>query len=103
MELALGGNKVRKLEFILADALSKGSDTVIACGPYYSNHARLTATASAKLGLKMVIVTYPPAPGIELNEQGNILLNKLFGADICFVSKTSEADKAVEEIAEGYR
>jgi len=51
VELALGGNKVRKLEYLVGDALSKGYDTVITTGATHSNHARLTAVAAVKAGL----------------------------------------------------
>lgn len=96
MELAFGGNKARKLEFILGDALAKRCNVVITRGSYYSNHVRLTAAAANKLGLKTYIVMYPPASGIKLEYQGNILLNKIFGAKIIHVKDSKEADKEME-------
>ena len=53
---ALSGNKVRKLEYLLAEALALGADTVITCGGEQSNHARATAMAAAQLGLRCVLV-----------------------------------------------
>ena len=58
--LASGGNKTRKLEFLMADALSKGADTVITQGAIQSNHARQTAAAAAKLGMKCEILLEKP-------------------------------------------
>ncbi|MBN1180484.1 MAG: D-cysteine desulfhydrase family protein [Anaerolineae bacterium] len=77
--LATGGNKTRKLEFLLADALANGADTLLTCGAAQSNHARQTAAAAAKLGLKAVLVLRGEAPpGV----QGNLLLDLLLGAEI---------------------
>jgi D-cysteine desulfhydrase len=82
----LTGNKVRKLEFLLADALGKGSDTVLTCGAAQSNHARATAIAAAKLGLdaRLLLRTRNPAnpPPVE----GNILLDRLVGAEIVWLT-----------------
>ncbi|MFC4068647.1 pyridoxal-phosphate dependent enzyme [Actinoplanes subglobosus] len=77
--LGAGGNKVRKLEFLLAEAVAAGARTVITSGGPQSNHARLTAAAAARLGLRCVLVLAgdPPAtPG------GNLLLDRLAGADV---------------------
>src|ERR1700687_5814394 len=80
--LATGGNKTRKLEFLMADALEKGADTVITQGAVQSNHARQTAAAAAKLGLKCRILlenrTGSNVP--EYRESGNVLLDHLLGA-----------------------
>ncbi len=100
MELAFGGNKVRKLEFILGEVLDQGYDTVITRGSYYSNHVRLTAAATRKLGLNVYIVTYPPNSGVELRYQGNVLLNMVFGAKIIHVDSSKEADKKMIELKE---
>lgn len=80
--LALGGNKVRKLNYVLADALSKGCDTVITCGGAQSNHCAITAAAANKLGLECHLVL--------LNEgitdmKGNQVLYKILGANVHFV------------------
>ncbi len=83
---ALSGNKVRKLEYLMADARDQGADIVLTCGGEQSNHCRATAVAAAKLGIKSLLLlrtkdpTNPPALG------GNILLDKLVGADIVWIS-----------------
>jgi D-cysteine desulfhydrase len=82
----LTGNKIRKLEFLLADALAKGCDTVITCGAAQSNHARATAIAAVRLGLKvrLLLRTRDPAnpPGLE----ANVLLDRLVGAEIVWLT-----------------
>ncbi len=105
--LALGGNKLRKLEFLLKDALDQGADTIITTGAAQSNHARLTAAAAASLGLRTVLILDHPKIG---NGQGNLLLDDLVGAEIRFGSWESwEAgavllEKVAEEVrAEGHR
>jgi len=79
--LATGGNKTRKLEFLVADALDRHMDTLITAGAPQSNHARQTAAAAAKMGLKCVLVLraggQPPS-----SRQGNLLLDELLGAEI---------------------
>jgi D-cysteine desulfhydrase family pyridoxal phosphate-dependent enzyme len=80
--LALGGNKARKLEFLLADALAQGADTVITTGAADSNHCRMTAAAATRLGLKCVLLL--GATSAEPAIQGNLLLDLLFGAEVHF-------------------
>jgi 1-aminocyclopropane-1-carboxylate deaminase/D-cysteine desulfhydrase-like pyridoxal-dependent ACC family enzyme len=77
--LALGGNKVRHLEFRLADALAQGCDALVAVNVAQSNHARLHAAVAAKHGLKMYILR--PGP-VDAPVQGNLLLDHLFGATV---------------------
>ncbi len=107
--LGLGGNKVRKLEFLLGDAIRQGADTIITVGAIQSNHARLTAAACRYLGLDVVLILAdealaggagPPSP-----PQGNLLLDRLFGAELVFVPEdTDEAiDAAFAETAERLR
>ena len=60
--VGLSGNKVRKLEFVLADALDRGADTVLTCGGSQSNHARATAVAAAMLGLHCRLILRAPDP-----------------------------------------
>lgn len=74
--LALGGNKTRKLEFIMGEALKRGCDTVITAGAVHSNHALQTAAAAKKLGMDAVLVLR----GIKENK-GNFFMDKLLGAD----------------------
>ncbi|MEM2208590.1 MAG: D-cysteine desulfhydrase family protein [Sulfolobales archaeon] len=100
MELCLGGNKVRKLEFILADALKKGCDVLITRGATHSNHVRLTAAAAKKAGLDVYAVVTPPG---SLATQGNILLDRLFDVNLVPVSRVEEADETMEKLAEKLR
>ena len=96
--LAFGGNKERKMEFAMADALSKCADMVITTGPIQSNHARATAAAAKKLGLEAILVLRGKKPK---NYGGNILLDYLLGADIKFVQVGSQESRFImEEIAE---
>ena len=74
--VALGGNKVRKLEFLLADAKEKGVDVVFTAGGAQSNHAMLTAACASRLGMRAVLVLKKRG---EL-AGGNQILNKIFGA-----------------------
>lgn len=80
------GNKVRKLEFLLADALARGADTVITCGGEQSNHARATAIAAAKLGLRSVLLLRTSEPARPPALEGNILLDRLVGAEIIWIT-----------------
>ncbi|MET1253947.1 D-cysteine desulfhydrase family protein [Aliikangiella maris] len=77
--LALGGNKTRKLEYILGDAIAIGCDTIITAGASQSNHCRQTAAAAASLGLECHLILGGEAPA-QMN--GNLLLDKLFNANI---------------------
>ena len=80
-DVALGGNKVRKLEYILADALEKGCDTIITTGGPQSNHARITAGVCAKLSLRCVLLLAGKKTEVL---EGNLLLDKIFGAEVIF-------------------
>jgi D-cysteine desulfhydrase len=86
-----GGNKIRKLEYTLAQAIAAGADTVITSGGPQSNHARLTAAASARLGLRCVLVL----GGTERPKTGNVLLDELAGAEVRWAGDTP-LDEAVE-------
>ena len=84
---AEAGNKIRKLEFLLADALAKKAEVVITCGGLQSNHARATALACARLGLRTVLYLRVPDPTRVAEDallSGNVLLDRLVGAEICF-------------------
>src|SRR2546428_3982110 len=70
----LTGNKVRKLEFLLAEAQAKGADTVITCGGAQSNHCRATAIAARRLGLDSVLLLRVPDPHQPPPIDGNLLL-----------------------------
>lgn len=82
--LGLGGNKVRKLEFLLGAALADGCDTVVTFGALQSNHARQTAAACARLGLRceLVLTRAVPLTGPAFDASGNLLLDDLFGAEV---------------------
>lgn len=84
--VGLTGNKVRKLEFVLADALVHGADTVLTCGGAQSNHARTTAIAAAKLGLRTRLLLRTPDPSCPPPLEGNILLDRLVGAEIVWIT-----------------
>jgi L-cysteate sulfo-lyase len=94
--LSTGGNKTRKLEFLVGDALKKGADTLVTQGAVQSNHARQTAAAAAKLGLKCHILLErrisDTNDAYELT--GNVLLDKLHGATVEF--RESGLDMNVE-------
>ena len=77
--LATGGNKTRKLEYLMADALAQGADTVVTLGAAQSNHARQTAAAAAKLGLKALLLLRGEEPPLR---NGNLLLDDLLGAEV---------------------
>lgn len=97
--LATGGNKARKLEFLVAQALAQGADTLITCGAAQSNHARQTAAAAARFGLSCVLVLRG-APPQQI--QGNLLLDHVLGAEIVWAGDAPLADR-MEEIAESLR
>ncbi|NPV44263.1 MAG: D-cysteine desulfhydrase family protein [Firmicutes bacterium] len=81
--LAFGGNKARKLEFIMADAVAQGADVVITSGGVQTNHGRMTVAAATKLGLKPVLILTGEEPEVY---QGNLALSYLMGAEIHFVA-----------------
>lgn len=93
---AMGGNKVRKLEFVLANE-GGGADTLVTCGGPQSNHARATAGAAAYLGLECVLVLNGEAPRPH---RGNALLQRLYGARIHTVEGREERAPAMETVAE---
>ncbi len=90
---AMGGNKVRKLEFILADALKKGARRVVTFGGLQSNHVRMTAAAARRLGLETHLFFFEHRPQ---RLQGNLLLNELLGAHMHFVPLGSGGGMSLE-------
>ena len=82
--LAYGGNKVRKLEYLAADALAQGCDTLVSIGGVQSNHTRQVAAVAAKLGLACVLVQehWVDWPDAVYDKVGNILLSRIMGADV---------------------
>lgn len=97
--VSLGGNKVRKLEYILADAIDKGYDTVITTGGAQSNHATITAACCRKLGLDVHLVLL--GEGVMENK-GNLLLDDILDVDVEFVMAPSfgYVYKRINELAE---
>ena len=92
--LALGGNKTRKLEFLVADALAKGARTLVTAGAAQSNHCRQTAAAAAKFGMGCVLVL----DGREPDEpSANLLLDRLFGARIVWVADRKDRERTQRE------
>jgi len=86
--LCLGGNKVRKLEFLLGQARAEGADAVITAGAVQSNHCRLTAAAARRLGMKPFLLLQGTEPG---QWQGNLLIDGLLGARVAFVGHCDDA------------
>jgi D-cysteine desulfhydrase len=82
----LSGNKVRKLEFSFAEAIGQGADTVLTCGGAQSNHARATAIAAARLGMKSRLILRTADPSNPPSADGNILLDRLVGAEIVWIT-----------------
>jgi 1-aminocyclopropane-1-carboxylate deaminase len=82
--LAYGGNKMRKLEYIVPDALAKGADTLVSIGGYQSNHTRQVAAVAARLGMKARLVQerWVEWPDVVNDKVGNILLSRIMGADV---------------------
>ena len=85
-EAALTGNKIRKLEFLLAAALDAGAEGVVTCGGAQSNHARATALAAARLGLRSKLLLRTTDPEHPPALEGNVLLDRLAGAEIRWIS-----------------
>jgi 1-aminocyclopropane-1-carboxylate deaminase len=85
--LAYGGNKTRKLEYLAADALAQGCDTLVSIGGVQSNHTRQVAAVAARLGLKAVLVqeSWVDWPDVIYDRVGNIQLSRLMGADVRLV------------------
>ncbi|MEH7525717.1 D-cysteine desulfhydrase [Bacillus sp. JJ1503] len=98
--LAAGGNKTRKLEFLVADALEQGADTLITCGAVQSNHCRLTLAAAVKEQLQCHLVLEERVPNsYSPDANGNNFLFKLLGADgISVVSRGTNMMEAMEEV-----
>lgn len=94
--LATGGNKARKLEFIMGEAIQNGADVVLTAGGPQSNHARMTAAAAARCGLRAVLCLGGEDPGTR---QGNLLLDELLGAEIVFAGERNIGEVMEEKAA----
>ena len=91
--LAFGGNKTRKLEYLLAQALAEGADLVLTTGADQSNHCRQTAAAAARCGLDCTLILVEPAPETAT---ANLFLDKLLGADLIWTEK-EKRDQVLDE------
>lgn len=101
--LGFGGNKLRKLDYLLQDAVSRGADTIVSGGVVQSNSQRQVAAAAAKLGLACHLAVYhgrlaPPTP--EYKTSGNAFLNRLFGAELHDVPWTGDRNAAIRTLVE---
>jgi 1-aminocyclopropane-1-carboxylate deaminase/D-cysteine desulfhydrase-like pyridoxal-dependent ACC family enzyme len=93
--LALGGNKARKLEFVLGDAIARGARTVVTAGPLTSNHTMMTSAAGRRLGLDVHVVLGGEPP---TTETGNLALTRLYGAHVHFTPMNT-ADPSPSDLA----
>jgi 1-aminocyclopropane-1-carboxylate deaminase/D-cysteine desulfhydrase-like pyridoxal-dependent ACC family enzyme len=100
LPFGFGGNKVRKLDLVAARAREEGADTLLTVGGIQSNHARATAAAAARLGLRCVLVLNGARPD---RPTGNTLLDGLLGAEIEFVSSREERAPAMRAAADRLR
>lgn len=100
--LAFGGNKARKAEYLMGEAIDRGCDVVITVGAVQSNHARVTAAAARRLGLDAVLVLSGEEPALR---QGNLLLDAIFGADMRIVNTDDDfvLMGVVEDVARDLR
>src|SRR5262245_15720397 len=86
--LAFGGNKARKLEYLVAEAIAQGCDTLVSIGGVQSNHTRQVAAVAARVGMKCVLIqeSWVDWPDAVYDRVGNILLSRILGADVRLVS-----------------
>jgi len=103
--LAGGGNKTRKLEFLVGEARAHGADTLVTQGAIQSNHVRQTAAAAARMGMacEIILEARTGSEATDYNGSGNVLLDRLLGAAIRTVPGGSDMNAALEETAQGVR
>lgn len=107
--VAYGGNKTRKLEYLVADALAQGCDTLVSIGGVQSNHTRQVAACAARAGLKCVLIqeSWVEWPDSVYDKVGNILISRLAGADVRLVRAgfgigfKESWEQALREVEEG--
>lgn len=99
--LATGGNKTRKLEFLIADAVEQGADTVVTHGAVQSNHVRQTAAAACRYGLtcKALLERRVQGYGDQYDNTGNVMFDRLFGAELRYVDAGTDMDGTCAELA----
>ncbi|MUT24741.1 1-aminocyclopropane-1-carboxylate deaminase [Mesorhizobium japonicum] len=87
--LAFGGNKLRKLEYIIPDAIASDADTLVTIGGVQSNHTRMVAAVAAKIGMKCLLVqeSWVPHEDVVYDRVGNILLSRILGAEVRLVDE----------------
>lgn len=102
---AAAGNKIRKLEYLMADALAQGATSVITCGGEQSNHARATALVARELGLLPALLLRTKDPAAPPAAAGNLLLNRLCGAELRFITPAQyrERQALMAELADELR
>ncbi|MCI0474745.1 MAG: pyridoxal-phosphate dependent enzyme, partial [Anaerolineales bacterium] len=99
---ALGGNKARKLEFLVADALQQNADVLVTGGGVQSNHIRTTAAAARKAGLDVVGVFFSSPSGGDVN--GNLLLDEILGVRLVYANvDRNETERAIEKVCDDLR
>src|ERR1700692_2852338 len=104
--LAFGGNKLRKLEYIIPDAIASNADTLVSIGGVQSNHTRMVAAVAAKIGMKCRLVqeSWVPHEDAVYDRVGNILLSRIMGADLQMVDEGFDIgirkswEQAIEEV-----
>jgi L-cysteate sulfo-lyase len=104
--IGFGGNKLRKLDYVLQEAIAAGADALVSGGVVQSNSQRQVAAAAAKLGLECHLAVYHgrvAAPGLDYETSGNMLLNKLFGAHLHHVPWTGDRNGAIRAVADELR
>jgi D-cysteine desulfhydrase family pyridoxal phosphate-dependent enzyme len=100
--LAMGGNKTRKLELLVAEAQASGAQMLITAGAIQSNHCRQTAAAAARYGFECTLVLYPPTPEDAIPAEGepasgNLLLDRLIGAQIVWTQRQNR-DQVLQDV-----
>ena len=91
------GNKIRKLEYLLAEAVERGADTIVTCGGLQSNHARATALVSVQLGMKPVLLLRTTSPELDVRRaplSGNVLIDRMLGAEIQLITPAQYRERA---------
>ena len=103
--LATGGNKTRKLDFLMGEAIAQGADCIVTQGAVQSNHARQCAAAAAKLGMSCHILLERRVPGVseEYERTGNVFLDRLCGAEVSFRPSGLDMNAEAREYAEELR
>jgi D-cysteine desulfhydrase len=99
------GNKIRKLEYLVADALAQGATTLVTCGGSQSNHARATAIVAAELGLSSLLLLRTTTPSEPPPVVGNLFIDYLVGADVRFITPAEyrERDALMARAADEFR